>query len=76
MSIINKGFVLIDTYPEYLIEPKKIKYNTLIFAADYRSLRRIPILNYYYRGKKLISGIWHLSQNISKKSDDLKKTWY
>ena len=70
ISSINKGFRLIETYPELLIEPKKIKDETLRGILDYRNLGRIPTLSYYYnnladdKGKqKLISGIWLSSES-------------
>ena len=71
ISEINKDFKLIETYPQYLIEPRKVSDETVKKAADHRTKKRVPTLSYYYdcskneKNNKLISGIWRSSQSKS-----------
>ena len=71
ISEINKDFKYIETYPQYLIEPKKVTDDTIKKAAEHRTKKRVPTLSYYYDNSKnsdnnkLISGIWRSSQSKS-----------
>ena len=64
ISQINKDYSYIETYPQYLIEPKNISDETLKIAAEHRTKKRVPTLSYYYNnpGSDKISGIWRSSQ--------------
>jgi len=68
ISEINKDFKLIDTYPQYLIEPRNISDETVQKAADHRTKKRVPTLSFYFNNenkKDTISGIWRSSQSKS-----------
>ena len=67
ISELNKDFTFIETYPQYLIEPKNISDDTIKKAAEYRTKSRVPTLSYYYNNpnSKKISGIWRSSQSKS-----------
>ena len=68
ISEINKDFKLIETYPQYLIEPRNISDETVQKAADHRTKKRVPTLSFYYHNEKkkdVISGIWRSSQSKS-----------
>ena len=71
ISEINKDFKYIETYPQYLVEPRKISDDTVKKAAEYRTKKRVPTLSYYFDNRKnginsdLISGIWRSSQSKS-----------
>ena len=58
ISQINKDYSYIETYPQYLIEPKNISDETLKIAAEHRTKKRVPTLSYYYNnpGSDKISG--------------------
>ena len=71
ISEINKDFKVIDTYPQYLVEPRNISDDAIKKAADYRTKKRVPTLSYYFDCKKnginsdKISGVWRSSQSKS-----------
>ena len=64
ISEINKDYNYIETYPQYLIEPRNISDETIKTAAEYRTKRRVPTLSYYFYNpnSKSIAGIWRSSQ--------------
>ena len=76
---LNKDFKLCETYPEFLIVPKKITDSELKSASNYRSKNRLPILAYCYAGimdekTSFVPTIWRSAQNKggimgSKKND-------
>ena len=64
----NKDFKLCETYPEFLIEPKKISDEDLKTASQYRTKNRLPIMAYYYYNTNsdndnLVPTIWRSAQN-------------
>ena len=66
ISEINKDFKYIETYPQYLIEPKNVSDETVKKAAEHRTKKRVPTLSYYYDcNNNKISGIWRSSQSKS-----------
>ena len=66
ISEINKDFKYIETYPEFLIEPRKCSDETIKKAAEHRTKKRVPTLSYYYDcNNNKISGIWRSSQSKS-----------
>jgi len=65
---VNKDFSLCESYPEFLIAPKKIVDSQLKAAAQYRTKGRLPILAYYYNGNiddgtNYVPTIWRSAQN-------------
>ena len=72
ISEINKDFKYIETYPQYLIEPRNVTDETVKKAAEHRTKKRVPTLSYYFdrtmhglESNGLISGIWRSSQSKS-----------
>ena len=71
ISEINKEFKYIDTYPQFLVEPRNVTDDTVKKAAEYRTKKRVPTLSYYFDCKKngidsdKIAGIWRSSQSKS-----------
>ena len=65
---INKDFKNIPTYPQLLVEPKKLSDEVILKASKYRTKGRVPTLSYYFDNKingidsNTISGIWRSSQ--------------
>ena len=64
----NKDFKLCETYPEFLIEPKKISDEELKTASQYRTKNRLPIMAYYYYNtnsddSNMVPTIWRSAQN-------------
>ena len=61
----------IDTYPQFLVEPRNVTDDTVKKAAEYRTKKRVPTLSYYFDCKKngidsdKIAGIWRSSQSKS-----------
>eukprot|EP00833_Pecoramyces_ruminatium_P000902 jgi/Orpsp1_1/1174934/evm.model.c7180000052007.2 len=45
----NENYELSKTYPNLLFVPKKIKDDTLRYAANFRSKGRIPVLSYLHK---------------------------
>ena len=65
---VNKDFKLCETYPEFLIEPKKISDEELKTASQYRTKNRLPIMAYYYYNtnsddSNMVPTIWRSAQN-------------
>ena len=48
ISEINKDFQYIETYPQYLIEPKKVTDDSIKKASQHQTKKRVPTLSYYY----------------------------
>ena len=57
-----------ETYPEFLIEPKKISDEDLKTASQSRTKNRLPIMAYYYYNTNsdndnMVPTIWRSAQN-------------